>query len=34
MFTMEESALLGRMLRITGWTIVFVLVAIALYFIL
>lgn len=31
MFTLEESALLGRMLRFLGWTLTLVAVALVLY---
>jgi hypothetical protein len=32
MFTLEESALLGRMLRFLGWTFVAIIVAALTYF--
>ena len=34
MFTLEESALLGRMLRFLGWTVVCLGLGIAAYFLL
>jgi Mn2+/Fe2+ NRAMP family transporter len=32
MFTLEESRLLRRMLRVTGWLVAAVIVALAVYF--